>query len=41
MYLRGYDKGSSIVLLSVLLYQLLVYYNCKIQKNSPEEQSSI
>ena len=33
---RGYDKVHSIVLLSVLLYQLLVYYNCKIQKkNSP------
>ncbi|CAN5889504.1 hypothetical protein BH23THE1_BH23THE1_19550 [soil metagenome] len=34
--LRGYDKVHSIVLPSVLLYQLLVYYNCKIQKkNSP------
>ena len=33
---RGYDKVSGIVLLSVLLYQLLVYYNCKIQKtNNP------
>ncbi|MDX1371892.1 MAG: transposase, partial [Nitrososphaeraceae archaeon] len=26
---RGYDKVCAIVLLSVLLYQLLVYYNCK------------
>jgi hypothetical protein len=33
---RGYDKVHSIVLLSVLLFQLLVYYNCKIQKkNNP------
>ena len=32
---RGYDKASTIVFLSVLLYQLLVYYNCKTQKNSP------
>ncbi len=33
---RGYDKVHNIVLLSVFLYQLLVYYNCKIQKkNSP------
>jgi len=33
---RGYDKVRGIVLLSVLLYQLLVYYNCKIQKtNNP------
>ena len=29
---RGYDKVSGIILLAVLLYQLLVYYNCKIQK---------
>jgi DDE family transposase len=30
---RGYDKVSTIVLLSVLLYQILVYYNHKTQKN--------
>jgi hypothetical protein len=30
--IRGYDKISTIILLSVLLYQILVYYNCKIQK---------
>jgi len=30
---RGYDKVSTIVLLSVLLYQILVYYNYKTQKN--------
>ncbi len=28
----GYDKVRGIVLFSVLLYQILVYYNCKIQK---------
>ena len=32
---RGYDKVSAIVLLSVLLYQILVYYNCKLQKDNP------
>ncbi|MQB02109.1 MAG: transposase [Actinobacteria bacterium] len=31
---RGYEKVGGIVLLSVLLYQLLVYHNCKMQKNS-------
>jgi len=30
---RGYDKVCAIVLLSVLLYQLLVYYNCKTNNN--------
>ena len=29
---RGYDKVCGITLLSVLLYQILVYYNCKTQK---------
>jgi len=32
---RGYDKIRGIILLSVLLYQILVYYNCKMQKDSP------
>ena len=32
---RGYDKACSILLLSVLLYQILVYYNCKMEKDSP------
>jgi hypothetical protein len=27
---RGYDKVSAIILLSVLLYQILVYHNCKL-----------
>ncbi len=30
---RGYDKVSAIVLLSVLLYQILVYYNYRMQKD--------
>ncbi len=30
---RGYDKVRSIVLLSIFLYQILVYYNCKVLKN--------
>ncbi|HET6589514.1 MAG TPA: transposase [Candidatus Nitrosocosmicus sp.] len=30
---RGLDKVQGIVLLSILLYQILVYYNCKILKN--------
>ncbi len=33
---RGFHKISAIVLLSVLLYQLIVYYNCKIQKINPK-----
>ena len=32
---RGYDRIRGIILLSVLLYQILVYYNCKMQKDSP------
>ena len=31
---RGYDEVCGIVLLSVLLYQILVYYNCKIRMKS-------
>jgi hypothetical protein len=30
---RGYDMVRGIVLLSVLLYQILVYYNCKLLNN--------
>ena len=29
---RGYEQVSIIVLISVLLYQILVYYNYKTQK---------
>jgi hypothetical protein len=32
---RGYDRVCAIVLLSVLLYQILVYYNCKTDKDNP------
>ena len=32
---RGYAKASSVVLLSLLLYQILVYYNCKTRKDNP------
>ena len=32
---RGYAKVCAIVLLSVLVYQLLVYYNCKTKKYNP------
>jgi hypothetical protein len=32
---RGYVKSCAIVLLSVLLYQILVYYNCKTNKDNP------
>jgi Transposase DDE domain len=32
---RGYDKACAIVLLSVLLYQILVYYNYKTEKDDP------
>lgn len=33
---RGLYKVSAIVLLSVLLYQLMVYYNCKTEKINPK-----
>ena len=32
---RGYDRACAIVLLSVLLYQILVYYNCKTDRDNP------
>jgi hypothetical protein len=32
---RGYDRVCGIILLSVLLYQILVYYNCNMQNDSP------
>jgi hypothetical protein len=35
---RGYDKACAIVLLSVLLYQILVYYNYKTEKDDPRAQ---
>ena len=33
---RGFGAVSAIVLLSVLLYQLMVYYNCKTKKINPK-----
>ena len=33
---RGFHTVSAIVLLSVLLYQLMVYYNCKSGKINPK-----
>ena len=35
LLVRGYDKSCAIVLLSVLLYQILVYYNCKADIDNP------
>ncbi len=32
----GFHKVSTIVLLSVLLYQIMVYYNCKTEKINPK-----
>ena len=32
---RGYQKGAGLVLLSVLIYQIIVYYNCKTRKEHP------
>ena len=32
---REYDKVCALVLLSVLLYQILVYYNCKTDRDNP------
>ena len=33
---HGFHKVSAIVLLSVLLYQIMVYYNCKMNKSNPK-----
>ncbi len=33
---RGFHAVSAIVLISVLLHQLMVYYNCKIGKSNPK-----
>ena len=33
---RGFNAVSAILLLSVLLYQLMVYYNCKTNKINPK-----
>ncbi len=33
---RGFHKVSAIILLSVLLYQITVYYNCKTDKSNPK-----
>jgi hypothetical protein len=35
VHARGFDRVRSIVLLSALLYQILVYYNFNIQKDNP------
>jgi Transposase DDE domain len=33
---RGYKKAAGMTLLSVLLYQIIVYYNCKTHKQHPK-----
>ena len=33
---RGFHAVSAVVLLSVLLYQIMVYYNCKVGKLNPK-----
>ena len=35
LHVRGYAKACAIVRLSVLLYQILIYYNCKTKKDNP------
>ncbi|MBV9176526.1 MAG: hypothetical protein JO297_05765 [Nitrososphaeraceae archaeon] len=27
--IRGYHKAAAIILLSILIYQIMIYYNCK------------
>jgi len=34
--IRGFHKVSAILLISVLLYQIMVYYNCKLEKINPK-----
>ena len=33
---RGFHAVSATILLSVLLYQIMVYYNCKVGKLNPK-----
>ena len=33
---RGYQKAAGLIILSVLLYQIIVYYNCKTHKEHPK-----
>jgi hypothetical protein len=33
---RGYQKAAALVLLSVLIYQIMVYYNCKTGNQQPK-----
>ena len=33
---RGFHAVSAVVLLSVLLYQIMVYYNCEVGKSNPK-----
>jgi hypothetical protein len=33
---RGFHTVSASVLVSVLLYQIMIYYNCKIEKSNPK-----
>ena len=33
---RGYQKASAIILLSVLIYQIMIYYNCKTGNKQPK-----
>ena len=34
--IRGYQKAAGLVLLSVLLYQILVYHNLKTKHQQPK-----
>ena len=33
---RSYQKAAGLVLLSILLYRIIVYYNCKAHKEHPK-----
>ena len=35
-----YQKAAGITLLSVLLYQIIVYYNCKTHKQHPKQSKT-
>ena len=39
--IRGYQKAAAIVLIAVLLYQIIVYYNCKTHTKNIQKQSNI
>lgn len=39
--IRGYHKAAAIVLLSVLIYHIMIYYNCEAGNKQPKAIKSM